>query len=195
MRIPNDGAALTVMLVTSFLLCCAAARPNASGDRIRVVPNEAARRVDIIIDGQPFTSYIWPATLAKPVLYPLRTATGIIVTRGYPLEPRAGERSDHPHHAGLWFNYGSVNGIDFWNNSDAIKPEDRHKMGNVVQRKIVAAKERVRARRTRSRNRLGDLRAENLAKGTHPLGLSRRTSISQHRPHHHAAVTSGKSCL
>jgi len=40
----------------------------------------------------------------------------------------------------LWFNYGSVNGIDFWNNSDAIKPEDRHKMGNVVQRKIVAAK-------------------------------------------------------
>jgi Methane oxygenase PmoA len=140
MRIPNDGAALTVLLVTAFLLCCAAARPNASGDRICVVPNEADRRVDIIIDGQPFTSYIWPTTLKKPVLYPLRTATGIIVTRGYPLEPRAGERSDHPHHAGLWFNYGSVNGIDFWNNSDAIKPEDRHKMGNVVQRKIVAAK-------------------------------------------------------
>jgi hypothetical protein len=140
MRIPNDGAALTVLLVTSFLLCCASARTNASGDRIRVVPNEADRRVDIIIDGQPFTSYLWPATLAKPVLYPLRTATGISVTRGYPLEPRAGERSDHPHHAGLWFNYGSVNGIDFWNNSDAIKPEDRPKMGNVVQRKIVAAK-------------------------------------------------------
>src|SRR5580700_2617572 len=140
MRIPNDGAALTVMLVTSFLLCCAAARPNASGDRIRVVPNEADRRVDIIIDGQPFTSYIWPTSLKKPVLYPLRTATGIIVTRGYPLEPRAGERSDHPHHAGMWFNYGSVNGIDFWNNSDAIKPEDKHKMGTVYHRKIVTAK-------------------------------------------------------
>jgi hypothetical protein len=140
MRIPNDGAALTVLLVTAFLLCYAATKPNASGDRIRVVPNEADRRVDIIIDGQPFTSYLWPTTLKKPVLYPLRTATGIIVTRGYPLEPRAGERSDHPHHAGLWFNYGSVNGIDLWNNSDAIKPEDRHKMGTVVQRKIVAAK-------------------------------------------------------
>jgi hypothetical protein len=69
MRIPNDGAALTIMLVSAFLLCCAAAKPNASGDRIRIVPNEADRRVDIIIDGQPFTSYIWPATLAKPVLY------------------------------------------------------------------------------------------------------------------------------
>jgi hypothetical protein len=63
-----------------------------------------------------------------------------VVTRGYPLEPRPGERTDHPHHAGLWFNYGSVNGIDFWNNSDAIKPEDQHKMGTVVQRRIVAAK-------------------------------------------------------
>ena len=47
---------------------------------------------------------------------------------------------DHPHHAGLWFNYGDVNGFDFWNNSDAIKPEDRHKMGSIVQTKIVSTK-------------------------------------------------------
>jgi len=140
MRIPAGETALAVMLVAGFLLCCTPSRPHASGERIRVVPNEPARRVDISIDGQPFTSYIWPETLAKPVLYPLRTAGGIVVTRGYPLEPRAGERSDHPHHAGLWFNYGSVNGIDFWNNSDAIKPEDRRKMGTVVQRKIAAAR-------------------------------------------------------
>lgn len=140
MRTPGGETALAVMLVTAFMLCCVASRSDGSSDRIRVVADEPARRVDISIDGQPFTSYIWPATLAKPVLFPLRTAGGIVVTRGYPLEPRAGERNDHPHHAGLWFNYGSVNGIDFWNNSEAIKPEDRHKMGTVVQRKIVAAK-------------------------------------------------------
>src|SRR5258707_5793872 len=91
---------------------------------VQLVVKEADRRVDVTIDGKPFTSYIWPTTLKKPVLYPLRTASGTIVTRGYPLEPRPGERDDHPHHAGLWFNYESVNGIDFWNNSDAIKPED-----------------------------------------------------------------------
>ena len=83
--------------------------------------------MDITIDGKPFTSYIWPTSLKKPVLYPLITDDGITVTRGYPLEPRAGERVDHPHHAGLWFNYGNVNGFDFWNNSDAIKPEDRQR--------------------------------------------------------------------
>ena len=59
------------------------------------------------------------------MLYPLITDEGITVTRGYPLAPRPGERVDHPHHAGLWFNYGNANGFDFWNNSDAIKPEHR----------------------------------------------------------------------
>jgi hypothetical protein len=105
-----------------------------------VIANEAQRRVDITIDGQPFTSYLWPTTLKKPVLYPLITDEGITVTRGYPLEPRPNERVDHPHHAGLWFNYGNVNGFDFWNNSDAIKPEDRAKMGTILQSKIVSTK-------------------------------------------------------
>jgi hypothetical protein len=107
---------------------------------VQVVPDEAHRRVDITIDGQPFTSYLWPTTLKKPVLYPLITDDGITVTRGYPLAPRPHERVDHPHHAGMWFNYGNVNGFDFWNNSDAIKSEDRSKMGTILQTKIVSMK-------------------------------------------------------
>ena len=83
---------------------------------VRVVKNEASRRVDVFVDGQPFTAYVWPEKLKVPVLYPLRTAQGTIVTRGFPLEPRTGERVDHPHHAGFWLNYGDVNGVDFWNN-------------------------------------------------------------------------------
>ena len=43
-----------------------------------------------LVGGKPFTSYVWPTTLKKPVLYPLRSANGVVVTRGYPLEPRAG---------------------------------------------------------------------------------------------------------
>ena len=56
------------------------------------------------------------------------------------LDPRPGERVDHPHHVGIWFNYGNVNDFDFWNNSYAIKKEDAPKMGNVLQRKIVTTK-------------------------------------------------------
>jgi hypothetical protein len=115
------------------------ARPVVSPNEpnfVQVVPRPADQRVDVLVAGRPFTSYIYPASLKKPVLYPLRTATGTIVTRGYPLDPRAGERVDHPHHAGLWFNYGNVNGLDFWNNSTAIKPEDAPKMGTIVQRAV-----------------------------------------------------------
>jgi Family of unknown function (DUF6807) len=126
--------------ISVLLMCGFAARQTRLTDRIRVLPNEEQRRVDIFVDGQQFTSYMWPEKLAKPVLYPLRTAKGTVVTRGFPLEPRAGERIDHPHHAGLWFNYGNVNGFDFWNNSEAIKPEDAPKMGRIRQRAITLVK-------------------------------------------------------
>jgi hypothetical protein len=56
------------------------------------------------------------------------------------LAPRPGERVDHPHHAGIWFNYGNVNNFDFWNNSDAIKAADRGKMGTIRQQKILSTK-------------------------------------------------------
>jgi hypothetical protein len=58
--------------------------------------DEANRRVDITIDGQPFTSYIWPTTLKKPVLYPLITDEGVTVTRGYPLSPPRRARRPPP---------------------------------------------------------------------------------------------------
>jgi hypothetical protein len=107
---------------------------------VKVTADETHQRVDITIDGKPFTSYVWPSVLKKPVLFPLMDADGIDLVRGFPLAPRIGERVDHPHHAGIWFNYGNVNGFDFWNNSDAIKPEDRGKMGTIHQQKIVATR-------------------------------------------------------
>jgi hypothetical protein len=132
---------LTALSLLAAGLVCAGslfAAPPAKG--VQVIANEAQRRVDITIDGAPFTSYLWPTSLKKPVLYPLIDDEGITVTRGYPLDPRPAERVDHPHHAGLWFNYGNVNGFDFWNNSDAIKPEGRAKMGSVLHTKIVSTK-------------------------------------------------------
>jgi hypothetical protein len=125
----------TAALLITFLAVTA-----AQAQRIQVVPNEAGRRVDVIVDGKPFTSYIWPTTLKKPTLFPVRSANGTVVTRGYPLEPRKGERVDHPHHVGLWLNHGNVNGLDFWNNSDAITADQAPKYGTIVHRRIVEAK-------------------------------------------------------
>jgi len=132
---PSRLRAATLLAALPLLVVTLSAQ-----SRVEVVPDEANRKVDITIDGQPFTAYIWPTTLKKPVLYPLRSAKGTVVTRGFPLEPRPGERVDHPHHAGLWFNHGDVNGLDFWNNSDAIPAAQAAKYGTIVHRKIVEAK-------------------------------------------------------
>ena len=129
--------ALTLALLAAGLSLAAGAAPAPKG--VQVTPDPANRRVDITIDGKPFTSYIWPVTLAKPVLYPIVDDAGVTLTRGYPLQPNPGERVDHPHHAGLWFNYAKVNNFDFWNNSEAIKPADRPKMGSVRFDKILSA--------------------------------------------------------
>jgi hypothetical protein len=40
----------------------------------------------------------------------------------------------------LWLNYGDVNGTDFWNNSDAIKPDERPKMGTIVHKAVTAVR-------------------------------------------------------
>ena len=126
------------LLAAAGLLCAASAFAASKG--VAVTPDAANRRVDITIDGKPFTSYIWPTTLKKPVLFPIVDADGVTVTRGWPLEPRAGERTDHPHHDGLWFNYSNVNGFDFWNNSTAIPEARAAKMGTIVLDKIVSTK-------------------------------------------------------
>jgi hypothetical protein len=40
----------------------------------------------------------------------------------------------------MWLNYENVNGIDFWNNSEAIMPKDAPRMGTIQQRTILLAK-------------------------------------------------------
>ena len=128
------------MFVAGVFAVLAVTTGAAEDKGVAVTVKESERRVDVIVDGQPFTAYIWPTSLKKPVLYPIRTAKGTLVTRGFPLEPRPNERVDHPHHVGLWFNYGDVNGIDFWNNSDAIPAERKPKMGTIVHKGIRTAK-------------------------------------------------------
>ena len=96
--------------------------------------------VDVSVGGKPFTSYFFPGenVLKKAVLFPLISAKGTTITRGYPMAPRAGERVDHPHHVGMWLNYEDVNGFDYWNNStNIIASLQMHKMGTIVHASII----------------------------------------------------------
>ncbi len=98
------------------------------------------KQVDILYNNKLLTAYCYYDSSRKPFLFPVNTVDGITVTRGYPFQSVAGERTDHPHHTGIWLNYESVNGLDFWNNSTAIAPEKRDHYGTIVHQKVVNKK-------------------------------------------------------
>ncbi|MCE5345112.1 MAG: PmoA family protein [Bacteroidales bacterium] len=106
---------------------------------VKLVRIDDKHKVDVIINGALFTSYQYPDNIEKPFLFPVIAPNGSVITRGYPIEPRKGERVDHPHHIGIWFNHGNVNGLDFWNNSSAIPADKKDLYGHIVLQKILKA--------------------------------------------------------
>lgn len=121
--------------IAAFLLIlCTSMVYAQKGFNISLKPE--SKRADITYNGQLITAYCYYDSIAKPFLYPVNTIDGITVTRGYPIAPRLGERTDHPHHVGIWLNYESVNGIDFWNNSTAIAADKKNLYGTIKHEKI-----------------------------------------------------------
>jgi len=111
---------------------------------INLKKEENNNRVNVLIGEAPFTSFIYPDSLEKPVLYPIYAANGELITRGFPIETRANEPVDHPHHIGLWLNYENVNGLDFWNNSSAITADKKPSYGWIRSTKILDLKSGVK---------------------------------------------------
>lgn len=95
------------------------------------------KQIDLLYNGKLLTAYYYADSIKKPILFPINTVSGITITRGFPISPRLGERTDHPHHAGMWLNYESVNGLDFWNNSTAIAFKDRPHYGTIIHDGVV----------------------------------------------------------
>ena len=95
---------------SSILLCLAAGTCLTA--QVKFTPEDVA----INVDGKPFTVFHFGEKNNKPFLAPLRSASGKIVTRGFPMENIPGESRDHLHHTGLWFSYDDVNGVKFWEN-------------------------------------------------------------------------------
>ena len=96
---------------------------------VNLTKDKNENRIEIHIGQSLFTRFIYPDSLEKPVLFPIYDAGGTVITRGFPLEPRPGEPTDHPHHLGLWLTYENVNGLDFWNNSYAIPLDKKSQYG------------------------------------------------------------------
>ncbi|MCF3107222.1 PmoA family protein [Niabella sp. CC-SYL272] len=126
----------SLLVLFSFFACTTvAAQTTRNG--FELISRPAQKQIDILYNGQLLTAYCYTDSIAKPFLYPVNTLGGITVTRGFPVKPIPGESTDHPHHVGIWMNYESVNGIDFWNNSSAIAAAKKEHYGTIVHQKIL----------------------------------------------------------
>lgn len=124
--------------VCAWAACALIAVPGCSFAQVELHA-AGTDHISIEINGQPFSDFYIGSVYPKPFLTPLRSASGLIVTRRYPMESVEGESRDHPHHRGLWIGYGNVNGINFWENEEKIPNTDKEtpkEQGRIVLRKL-----------------------------------------------------------
>jgi hypothetical protein len=107
-----------------------------------------ADTVQVTIGGKPFTTYNFDPKTAKAYLQPVRSASGLIVTRNFPIGdtvPPPGHEHDnnldHPHQRGMYFAHGDINGFDFWSEEVFLRyygnePGGHAPFGRMVFRKI-----------------------------------------------------------
>ncbi len=111
MNITSHGPALVTRLALLALFTGVATLPAAA----QVTLTKSADKVTVEIDGKPFTTFhTGGEDLNRVYLHPLRAASGTVVNRSFPAGQVAGETVDHPHHAGLFYGHGDVNGLNFW---------------------------------------------------------------------------------
>lgn len=112
--------------------CVLAATPLFAQVKI----TQGKNKIDVQIDGKPYTSLYFGDDVPKPYMYPLRAPSGTVVTRGFPMEKIAGESTDHPHQRAVWFAHDNVNGVDYWNNEFSYT---KGVMGHIFVTKVTKA--------------------------------------------------------
>ncbi len=129
---------ISAFVICISLCCVVAAQKKAM---VKFDKIKAENKIDVYVGEKLFTSFIYPDSLEKPVLYPIYSSAGTMITRGFPMNPKPGEPTDHPHHLGLWFNFENVNGLDFWNNSFAIPASKKSQYGWIKTDRILETKD------------------------------------------------------
>jgi hypothetical protein len=82
----------------------------------------------IVVGGRKVTNLYWDEEWDKPFLYPIQTVSGKVLSRGWPIEPRDGDSTDHTWHRGIWYGHGDISGVDLW------REQGREKTGRLIAR-------------------------------------------------------------
>ena len=126
-----------VALLAVLSLC------TASPSWAQVTLTQRPEQIAVDIDGKPFTVfYIGGKDFNRPYLHPLRAASGKIVNRSFPAGQLPGETTDHPHHAGLFYGHGDVNGYNYWAVQNVPTPPAKTDatMGRIVLDRVLSVR-------------------------------------------------------
>jgi Methane oxygenase PmoA len=142
------------------VLCACSAFLSAAPVRLE----RSGQRIDITIDGKPFTSYYFDPAIAKPYLMPLRTASGEVVTRSFPVRNDASKGDPkasgfEPHQRPLYFGHGDFDGLDFWQEPvfDHYYSDHGHQAyGHMVLKNVEEVEEKGQSATVRARFTLND---------------------------------------
>ena len=126
-----------------YLLCLIGVMSQICLGAPRVDFVEHDNRIDVNIGGKLFTSYVHALDpdksllakgrlCAKPVLFPVYSPSGTMLTRAFPFLAKEGESRDHPHHMGVYFTI-DINKDNFWGNSQKPLPAIKHMAVNRME--------------------------------------------------------------
>lgn len=140
-------------------------------------------RVEVSNDGKPFTTYYFSPATAKPYLMPLRTPSGITITRPFPsgndvADADVKESSFEPHQRPLYFAHGDIDGLDFWGEQvfDQFFEDHAHQAyGHMTLRRIEQAAEAGDHATVRARFSLMDPNQREIAEETQAYTFSGST--------------------
>ena len=113
---------ICILLACSFLPVCFAE------ENIELTSTQTELGYAIHVNGRPFAEYRYVGEFT-PDIWPLYSPEGNLATRTFPMADREKneailksvrtvapfESRDHNHHRSVWFHFGNVNGVDFWN--------------------------------------------------------------------------------
>lgn len=64
----------------------------SQAQKVELISKQSGKQMEVRIDGKLFTSYCVFENVYKPILYPVYTINGTEITRGFPLNPKEGEK-------------------------------------------------------------------------------------------------------
>lgn len=97
-----------------------------------IVFHDGSREVTRYNFGPAFTE-----KFKKPFFYPVN-AHGLSMLRSFPMEKKAGEEVDHPHHTGVYFAHGEVNNKEYWSKLPIHNKRILGKSSGVAAGRVVA---------------------------------------------------------